>query len=98
MKTKLTPKIVAMMAACALVAGIGNARAQGMPEAAQQLVQTMRPMDTPRTAPQADPATGDSTVDEHAYGGTRNGTSVSAGGRSADGCSGQPRCDVFFGQ
>ncbi|MDR5856493.1 hypothetical protein P9239_22690 [Caballeronia sp. LZ062] len=97
MKTNVNPKFIAMMAACALAAGAGNARAQGMPEAAQQLVQTMRPMETPRTAPRTDAKTDDATADEHAYGGAKAGTSASAGGRNADACSGQPRCEVFFG-
>ena len=44
MKAKINPKFLAMMAACAVVSGIGVAHAQGMPADAQQLVQTMRPM------------------------------------------------------
>ncbi|WP_250536286.1 hypothetical protein [Caballeronia sp. AZ10_KS36] len=97
MKTNVNPKFIAMMAACALAAGIGNARAQGMPEPTQQLVQTMRPMDSSHTARQTDAATAESASGEQAYGGAKAGTSMSAGGRTTDACSSQPRCDVFFG-
>ncbi|WP_244817611.1 hypothetical protein [Caballeronia sp. Lep1P3] len=106
MNANPNPKLVAMMAACALVASIGTARAQGMPDAAQQLVQTMRPtqpmppmepmepMQADRDAPA--PQTAQSS-DETAYGGAKAGTSMSASGRAPDACRNQPRCEVFFG-
>ncbi|WP_250474869.1 hypothetical protein [Caballeronia sp. GAFFF1] len=97
MKTNVNPRFIAMMAACALAASIGNARAQGMPDTTQQVVQTMRPMDTSHTARQADVATTDSASGEQAYGGTKAGTSMSAGGRTTETCSGLPQCEVFFG-
>ena len=103
MKAKLNPKFFAMMAACALatsVASIGAARAQGMTEAQQQLIQTMRPMVMAQATPdqQQTAAMPAAQTDETAYGGMSAGMSASAGGRGQGGCSDKPRCDVFFGQ
>ena len=109
MKPKLNPKIIAMMAACTVVANVaavGSARAQGMPADAQQLVQTMRPMYMAQATP--DQTTPDQTqtataptpaqqTDDSAYGGTMSGTSASASGRKQN-CSDMPHCDIFFGQ
>ena len=103
MKPKINPKLIAMMAASAVVAnvaGIDAARAQGMPADAQQLVQTMRPMqmsqatrDQTQTA-----ATPAQQSDDTAYGGVSTGASASASGSRQSGCSDKPRCDIFFGQ
>lgn len=102
MKPKTNPRLIAMMAACAVVinvASVGTARAQGMPADAQQLVQTMRPMymsqATPEQAQTA--ATPAQPADDSAYGGVKSGTSESSGRRQS-GCSDAPRCDIFFGQ
>lgn len=103
MKQTLNPKLIAMMAASALVAtvaGVGGAHAQGMPADAQQLVQTMRPMymsqDTQdQTQSTAMPA---AQADDSAYGGMAAGASASASGRRQGGCGDAPRCDIFFGQ
>jgi poly(3-hydroxybutyrate) depolymerase len=97
MKAKLNPKVVAMMAACALIASVGNARAQGMPQDTQQLVQTMRPMDISRNAAEPDATASAQGGEARAYGGVKAGASASASGHTADACSGLPRCDVFFG-
>ncbi|SAL27217.1 hypothetical protein AWB74_01188 [Caballeronia arvi] len=106
MKAKLTPKLFAMMAACALttsVASIGAAHAQGMSADQQQLVQTMRPMYMSQAMPDqqqttAMPAMPAAQADESAYGGMPAGMSASASGRSQGSCGDKPRCDVFFGQ
>ena len=107
MKPGFNPKIIAMMAACTVVANvaaIGSARAQGMPADAQQLVQTMRPMYMAQATPaqttpdQAQTATAPTQqADDPSYGGMMAGTSASASGRK-QGCSDMPHCDIFFGQ
>ncbi|SAK45976.1 hypothetical protein [Caballeronia ptereochthonis] len=102
MKPRINPKLIAMMAACAIVAnvaGIGAARAQGMPADAQQLIQTMRPMVMSQATPEQSQtaATPAQQADDSAYGGTTAGASASASGRR-QGCTDMPRCDVFFGQ
>jgi hypothetical protein len=103
MKPKSNPKLIAMMAACAVVINVGSvasAHAQGMPADAQQLIQTMRPMymsqATPEQAQTAD-ASGQ-PADDSAYGGVKSGTSESAGGRRQADCGDATRCNIFFGQ
>jgi hypothetical protein len=106
MKPKINPKLIAMMAACAIVAntaGISTARSQGMAAAAQQLVQTMRPMYVAQTAPehaQTAAAFESQPVGDSAYGGTAGAGSagVSAGGHRPTGCGSAPRCSLVFGQ
>ncbi|SPB15484.1 hypothetical protein NOV72_02704 [Caballeronia novacaledonica] len=103
MKSKVSPKRFAMVAACALVANVatlGAAHAQGMPADAQQLVQTMRPMFMSQATPEQKQtaATPAAQTDDAAYGGMAAGVSASASGRAQSGCRAMPRCDVFFGQ
>jgi hypothetical protein len=103
MKPKINPKLVAMMAACAVVinvAGVNAARAQGMPADAQQLTQTMRPMYMSQATPDQTQtaATSEQKADDNAYGGMKSGTSASAAGTRQGGCTDTPRCDIFFGQ
>ncbi|MFM0322684.1 hypothetical protein [Caballeronia glebae] len=99
MKAKITPKLFAMSAACAIVASMGVAHAQGMPADAQQLVQTMRPMVMSQAMPDdAQPQTAAApqqpSGDDSAYGGMMP---ASAGGHRDGGCS-AASCNVFFGQ
>jgi len=105
MKPKITPKFLAMMAACAVVtngASIGAARAEGMPAQAQQLIQTMRPMQMSQATPGQEQtqaaATPAQQANDSAYGGTMAGSGASASGGRPGGCSDKPRCDIFFGQ
>jgi hypothetical protein len=102
MKSKVSPTLFAMMAACAVVAnvgGIGAAHAEGMPAGAQQLVQTMRPMYMSQAAPEQQTAAMPAAqADDAAYGGMTAGASASASGRAQTGCAATPRCDIFFGQ
>ncbi|WP_250516632.1 hypothetical protein [Caballeronia sp. INDeC2] len=103
MKSKVSPKLFAMMAACAVVvnvASIGAAHAQGMPADAQQLVHTMRPMYMSQATPEREQtaAMPAAQSDDAAYGGMNPGASASASGRAQNGCLDTPRCDVFFGQ
>ncbi|MDR5733642.1 hypothetical protein QCE47_15015 [Caballeronia sp. LZ025] len=97
MKPSLNLKVVAMMAACAVTASVGNARAEGMPESAQQLVQTMRPMQPHNGAPERDANVKSDAGDDRAYGGATGNAGVSASGRSAESCAWAPACTVFFG-
>jgi hypothetical protein len=97
MKPRVNLKVVAMMAACAMAAGIGAAHAQGMPEPAQQLVQTMRPMQPHKGAPEHDANARAQTTDDSAYGGSAAGASASASRRDAETCAWTPACSVFFG-
>ncbi|MDR5740765.1 MULTISPECIES: hypothetical protein [unclassified Caballeronia] len=96
MKPSLNLKVVAMMAACAVTATVGTARAEGMPESAQQLVQTMRPMQPHNGAPEQDASAQSRASDDRAYGGATGNAGTSASGRSAD-CAWAPACTVFFG-
>ncbi|SAL44104.1 hypothetical protein AWB71_02326 [Caballeronia peredens] len=102
MKPKINPKLIAMMAGCAIVANvavIGSAHAQSMPADAQQLVQTMRPMYFSQATPEQSQAAATPTqhADDTAYGGMAAGATASASGRR-QGCTDAPRCDIFFGQ
>jgi len=97
MKPSLNLKVLAMMAACAVTASVGNARAEGMPESAQQLVQTMRPMQPHNGAPERDANVKSDTGDDRAYGGATGNAGVSASGRSVESCAWAPACNVFFG-
>ncbi|SAK44127.1 hypothetical protein AWB79_00777 [Caballeronia hypogeia] len=101
MKRRINPNLIAMMAACAVVtnvATIGAAHAQGMPPEAQQLIQTMRPMQISQATPdqtQTAAAPQEQTGDGSAYGGM---SAASASGRRDGGGCSVPNCNVFFGQ
>jgi hypothetical protein len=76
MNRKTRIRLVTLMAACALVvnaAYMQSSRAQGMPESAHQIVDTMRPMYVAQDAPASTAA-----ADADSYGGSASGKSESS--------------------
>jgi hypothetical protein len=76
MNRKTQTRLVTMMAACALVvnaAYMQSSRAQGMPDSARQLVDTMRPMYVAQDVPASGTAANDDS-----YGGAESGKSESS--------------------
>jgi hypothetical protein len=86
-------------AAAGLFAITGAAHAQMTP-AQQQLVQTMRPMQTAQStqAPQDNAGTQAASAGDTSYGGTPASRGMSAPGHRPGACSAAPNCDIFFGQ
>ncbi|SAL37570.1 hypothetical protein [Caballeronia telluris] len=94
MKARLFAAAVAGLFAIA-----GAAQAQ-MPHDQQQLVQTMRPMQTAQSTQAAQENAGmqAASTDDTSYGGTPASRSMSAPGQRPSSCSAAPNCDIFFGQ
>lgn len=91
-------RLIAITAAgLCLVAGAAQAQ---MPADAQELVQTMRPMQVARTAPAPqDDSKQAASTDDTSYGGAAPGQSMAgSGGHRPGACSAAPNCDIFFGQ
>lgn len=86
-------------AAVGLFAIEGAAQAQ-MPRDQQQLVQTMRPMQTAQStqATQENAGMQAASTDDTSYGGTPASRGMSAPGHRPGACSAAPNCDIFFGQ
>ncbi|MDR5752968.1 MULTISPECIES: hypothetical protein [unclassified Caballeronia] len=86
-------------AAVGLFAIAGAAQAQMTPEQ-QQLVQTMRPMQTAQSTQAAQENAGmqAASTGDTSYGGTPASRSMSAPGHRQGSCSAAPNCDIFFGQ
>jgi hypothetical protein len=86
-------------AAAGLFAIAGAAQAQ-MPTDAQQLVQTMRPIQPAQSSQAArdNASMQAASTDDASYGGAAATRSMSAPGHRQGSCSTAPNCDIFFGQ
>ncbi|SAL61094.1 hypothetical protein [Caballeronia humi] len=93
----MNAKLIATAAAAGFL--VAQAALAQMPEQAQQLVQTMRPMQAaPGSGMSQEAPTQAASTNETSYGGATDTRSMSASARRQGACGAAQNCDIFFGQ